>query len=125
MADDPEGARLHGGRWSYPGFAVLYCAQSLSLAALEILANSLRLPQNMVGVEIDIPEHIGIKLVDFSMLPSGWDGSPPSAASMDVGTKWIKEGLTAVLQVPSAVNQREWNYLLNPAHRDFAGMRFL
>nr|MBP8283232.1 RES domain-containing protein [Chromatiaceae bacterium] len=34
-----EGARLYGGRWNSPGVAVVYTAQSLSLAQLELLVH--------------------------------------------------------------------------------------
>src|SRR2546422_11361108 len=33
-----EGARLFGGRWNSPGTAMVYTAQSQSLAALEMIA---------------------------------------------------------------------------------------
>ena len=34
-----EGAREFGGRWNNPGTAIVYTAQSQSLAALEMLAH--------------------------------------------------------------------------------------
>jgi RES domain-containing protein len=40
-----------------------------------------------------------------------------------VGTDWATRGTTAVLAVPSAVIPSERNYLINPAHRDFAKIR--
>ena len=40
-----------------------------------------------------------------------------------VGNRWITSGRSAVLQVPSAVIPHEMNYLLNPAHSDFAAIQ--
>jgi RES domain-containing protein len=34
-----DGARLYGGRWNAPGVAMVYTAQSLSLAQLELLVH--------------------------------------------------------------------------------------
>jgi RES domain-containing protein len=36
---DGEGARLAGGRWNSPGLAVVYMAESVSLAVLENLGH--------------------------------------------------------------------------------------
>jgi len=36
-----DGARLYGGRWNAPGVAMVYTAQSLSLAQLELLVHLL------------------------------------------------------------------------------------
>jgi RES domain-containing protein len=36
------------------------------------------------------------------------------------GDYWFDEKLSVTLRVPSAVVPGEWNYLLNPAHPDFA-----
>jgi len=34
-----NGARIYGGRWNSPGRPAIYCAGSLSLAMLEVLAH--------------------------------------------------------------------------------------
>jgi RES domain-containing protein len=36
-----------------------------------------------------------------------------------LGDAWVKQGDSAVLRVPSVIVDKESNYLLNPAHRDF------
>ena len=38
-AFDGEGARLYGGRWNSPGHALVYTAENVSLAALELLVH--------------------------------------------------------------------------------------
>jgi RES domain-containing protein len=43
-----------------------------------------------------------------------------SAASQKFGAAWYVAGRTAVLAVPSAIIPEEINYVLNPAHPQFA-----
>jgi RES domain-containing protein len=38
-AFDCEGARVFGGRWNSPGTAMVYAAESIALAALELLVH--------------------------------------------------------------------------------------
>jgi RES domain-containing protein len=40
-----------------------------------------------------------------------------------IGDAWICEGVLSVLQVPSAVIPRDFNFLLNPSHKDFRKLR--
>ncbi len=41
-------------------------------------------------------------------------------SSQSLGDWWIEAKVSAVLEVPSVIVSREHNYLLNPAHPDFA-----
>ena len=66
---------------------------------------------------------IGIGLVskeiDRKTLPADWRSTPAPATLQEIGAKWIDNGSTSVLKVPSAVISGENNYLLNPAHSEF------
>lgn len=66
---------------------------------------------------------MGASLSIADLLP-GWDSNPVPDMTRDIGTNWAKGLTTAVLSVPSAVIPRERNYILNPAHPDFARIRF-
>ena len=115
-----EGARLYGGRWNSPGVAIVYTAQSQSLAALEMVIHldSSELLQSYVVFEIGIDESLVIK-VGPSQLPRNWRADPPPAKVGEVGDAWARAGTSAVLQVPSATLPAEYNFLLNPHHCDF------
>jgi RES domain-containing protein len=120
-AFDGEGARLYGGRWNSPGSALVYTAQSEALAALELLVH-LRAPQllaSYVSIPADFDEEL-VEVLPAARLPSGWRRYPAASALQRIGDRWVAEGRSAVLRVPSAVVPRESNYLLNPAHRAFA-----
>lgn len=119
-AFEGEGARIHGGRWNSPGRPAVYTSETRALATLEVLAG--------LGGTNQLPSYA---LIDVSFaevlvedvahpLPSGWDARPPGHASQGVGDAWLIGTRSAVLRVPSVVVPAEHNYVLNPAHPDFA-----
>ena len=123
-ANDGLGASLYGGRWNHKGTSVIYSAESRALCALEVLANADELADDYISISIEIPDDLSITSVSMADLPTGWDANPSIEATRDIGTDWAKGLATAVLSVPSAVIPRERNYILNPAHLDFARMLF-
>jgi RES domain-containing protein len=124
LAFSGEGARLFGGRWNSPAQAVVYTAQSLALAALEILVHvdSDKLLQSYVAIPVTIDPQL-ITQVDVSALPNNWRAYPASKATRTIGDAWITQGILPVLQVPSAVIPTESNFLLDPSHKDFRKLR--
>jgi RES domain-containing protein len=120
---DGEGARLYGGRWHSVGVRMVYTAGSVSLAVLEILVNLENtdvLPAySLCAVNFDDGL---VTTLDRSRLPSNWRDSPSPPELLAIGDAWIASGKSAVLEVPSAVVESESNYLINPAHPDFAAL---
>jgi RES domain-containing protein len=115
---DCEGARRAGGRWNSPGLPVMYSSQHLSLAVLESLVHYdiAFLPDNLVAYALDLPDG-AVQEVDAAALPSGWAADPLHAAARAVGDRWLRDGASLALAVPSAVIPEERNVLLNPRHR--------
>jgi RES domain-containing protein len=122
---DGEGARLYGGRWNYPGTAVVYTSASLALAALKLFVHIDvdLLPNDLVAIAAEVPERLAVETVKAASLPKNWRRYPALESLKDIGTTWAAEGSTAILAVPSAIIPEEQNYLLNPAHRDFKQVR--
>ena len=89
---------------------MIYRAETASLSALEVLANSANLPAGMALVEIEIPEYLPIVDVQTRELPAGWDYSVPSSASKDIGTEWARHKIAAVMSVPSVIIPRAITY---------------
>jgi RES domain-containing protein len=116
-------ARTFGGRWNSPGTAVVYLAGSMSLALLEMLVHlqAHELLKRYVLFEATFDDTL-VQSVDVKRLPRTWRRSPPSAMVQRVGDEWASGMSSAVLRVPSVIVPTEWNYLLNPAHRDFGGI---
>lgn len=111
-----EGARLHGGRWNHVGVAVVYTSESLSLAVLEYLVNLsiVDLPDDLVSIQIEIPNRLKRSEISVSGLPKNWRTYPATDELKDIGTEWARKANTAVLVIPSVVIPSEHNYLINP-----------
>ncbi|MFK7952636.1 MAG: RES family NAD+ phosphorylase [Ekhidna sp.] len=118
------GAMLHGGRWNAKGIRMLYTSESVSLAALEIIANLSgdKLTNNLFCVELEFPDDLMIESI--GNLPDNWDSFPYGSETVSVGTDFIKSEKLC-LKVPSAIIPQEYNYLLNPMHDDFASVKFI
>ncbi len=43
----------------------------------------------------------------------------PSESLRNIGSGWLKSRTSAVLRVPAVTIRGEFNYLLNPEHKDF------
>jgi RES domain-containing protein len=113
-----EGAAKYGGRWNSPGVRVVYTAQSLALATLEILAGGA--PLSLLYRYAKIAAEFDDSIVYSAFpLPKKWNVYPPSPATRDVGDVWARESKSAVLKVPSAVIQEECIYVINPLHLEF------
>lgn len=119
-AFDGSGARKFGGRWNHPGTAVVYTAQSQSLAVLEMLVHldGPGLLQQYVLIPIEIEAGL-VRTLDISELPQGWQRYPAPSTLKDIGDNWVRSGASVALKVPSALLPAESNFLLNPAHADF------
>lgn len=114
-----EGARRYGGRWNSPGQAVIYTAQTLSGAVLEILIHGNRQLLSYYHVfRLEIPNKI-ILVTPIDGLPDNWRSSPPPLELAQLGDSWCIEQRAAVLCVPNAIVPMETNYLVNPTHDDF------
>ena len=123
-ADDlsGKGAEITGGRWNEKGTAVVYAAESRSLACLETLVHLAAggLPFNRYLVEISIPGPVWAAAQTETpvSLPVGWDAAPASRASIGFGTAWLRSGTSAVLVIPSVIVPEECCVLINSAHPD-------
>jgi RES domain-containing protein len=121
---DGEGARHFGGRWNSKGVAVVYLAQSQSLAALEILVHidSPQLLEHYVAVPVSIDPNL-IARIDLPTLPKNWKTYPPPKKIRAIGDDWVAAASSVVLQVPSVIVPLENNFLLNPHHPDFPKLK--
>lgn len=124
-AFDGEGARRYGGRWNPRGTQVVYLGGTLSLAALETFVHLA--PEDarlaLVAIEVVVPESVKFTELPTKALPPDWRNEPPPHATQAIGLDWTRRNEAALLRVPSVIVPREFNYLLNPNHRDFAKLK--
>ena len=106
------GAELLGGRWTSPRVPVVYAAVDAALAALEIRAN----------LDLDfslLPDDYVLLGIDTNYL--GYEDAPPLTDGDQCrayGDRWLSEGRSALLRVPSVVMPESHNILINPRHHD-------
>lgn len=118
-------------RWNSKGFFMVYTAGSVSLACLENLVHrsgSDISKADFALLSVEIPEDLTIATLDTAELDSrlaSWSEVKNYHFTQFTGDSWIKNGEEAVLRVPSAIIQKEHNYLLNPAHPDISRIRIV
>lgn len=119
-----EGAKLFGGRWNPPGYPAIYTAESLSLAILEMIVHLDEDEdiQNYVAVSVGF-EDVHITSWTEEKPPKGWACLPISEQTQEMGKVWIKENQSLVLKVPSSVVRHDCNFIINPMHPDFHGLK--
>jgi RES domain-containing protein len=115
------GARLNGGRWNSVGLSLLYSASYRSLALLEILVHTTNnyVPDDLMLITIEIPDTILIKEILHEEISDELNRKKAQAQFQTIGDKWIKSQTSLILKVPSVIIPEEFNYLINPLHKDF------
>jgi RES domain-containing protein len=111
-ASDYIGAMLAGGRWNPIGTPMLYTAQHLSLACIEILVHldKTQLPRNYVWSKAELPEMP--PFLEFGNLND-------IRSCQSAGLSWIRTMNQLAVQVPSVAIPEEFNILLNPDHTSY------
>jgi RES domain-containing protein len=113
------GAKLYGSRWNVIGVPMLYAAESISLAVLETLVHlqEPEIPTDYWLLKIQLPEQEKITTIESSKLKKKWQED--EAYTQFIGSEFIKDNQSLVLKVPSAIITDEFNYLVNPLHKNF------
>lgn len=114
-------------RWNPNETDMIYTACSRSLACLEnvVHRNQIGLNQAFKVMTIEIPDDISIISLDVRKLPANWTEFQSMPSTQALGSDWINTNKSAVLKVPSAIINAEYNYLLNPLHVDFKSIKLL
>lgn len=120
-----EGARLYGGRWNSIGISALYVSSTASLALLEVLAHQVKFSDlaDQYLIILQIPPTISVAKVAVSKLKKDWNEDVEH--TQFIGDAFLKEGEHLLLQVPSVVVPLEWNYVINPNHKDHRRIKII
>jgi RES domain-containing protein len=120
-----SGPRRYGGRWNHKGTAVIYAAESRSLATLEYLVH-VPLPYEPLDLglaTILVPDESSIRELQLRELPRDWNKFPAPSRLASLGSDWVRSSESLLLRVPSAVVDHEFNMIINPAHPQMAQVR--
>lgn len=124
---DGQGGLVASGRWHTRGRRILYCAPDPATALLEVLVHSaVRTPEALDDfrfLKIEIPDEIPIGRLEDDLLAADWTRRPE--VTRDWGDRWLREASSAVLLVRSVLLPETWNLIVNPVHRDAAGITSL
>jgi RES domain-containing protein len=123
-----NGARLYGGRWNSEGVYALYSAGTRALALLETLAHT---PVQILSAKkysvltIDVPDEGGLEIISLKKLKLNWDAWDLQFYTQKMGDAFLKANKHLVLQVPSVLVHEEFNYIINPLHRNAGDIKIL
>ena len=108
---------VSSGRWHTEGHPIIYTAQSLSLAALEILVHlkETQAIEPFLSYAAEIPDDLILKPESY---PTHWKSR--IEVSRAFGGAWLEAKTTPALRVPTVLAPGEWNVLVNPLHPDFS-----
>lgn len=114
-------------RWNSNGYFIVYTAGTRALACLENLVHRKNIGKNDAFkiMLIDIPSSVSMDKINKESLKNDWRDYVNYSSCQAIGNEWIKKGSSAVLQIPSAIIEDEYNYLLNPQHPDFIKIAIL
>jgi RES domain-containing protein len=121
------GPKLYGGRWNHCGVSMIYTSESRSLATVEYLVHLsfTHAPEDLSIATLDVPDGVTAEAVRARSLPREWRKTPAPPALADIGSEWVRSDRTVLLRVPSAVVEREYNVLINPAHREMRRVKLV
>jgi RES domain-containing protein len=120
-----NGARLFGGRWNSKGLAAIYTSETVSLSLLEIFAHAVQYDdlKEKFLMTLSAPDDISIYKIPFSKLRSSWQND--IAYTRFIGDAFLRDNKYLLLQAPSAIIKTEFNFMVNPGHKDFKKIKLV
>lgn len=117
------------GRWNSKGIEVIYCSWSRSLACLENLVHrsNVVLSNRFSVMVIELGESVNHSIVDPVELSKNWYMTTPISyrECQMIGDSWYHKNESCLLQVPSAIIIKEFNFVINPNHPDFKNVKLV
>lgn len=117
-----QGAKIYGGRWNSIGNAMLYTSCTPSLSMLEFACNASGIAKTIKTSLLTLKLDGKFKIDELSVndLPTNWQQVPAPDSLKIIGNNWLNSNKTLMMKVPSAVMPIEFNFLINPLHKDFS-----
>lgn len=110
-------------RWNKNDEFVIYTGSSRALSTLELVVHrssiSIDNSYKLLVIEIDCEED-EIYEIKKSKLPKNWQSVEAYPELQEIGSAWYQAFKYLVMKVPSSIIPKEYNYLINTKHPDFA-----
>jgi RES domain-containing protein len=117
---DGRGGLETSARWHTQGRPIVYLAESVAGALLEVLVHlelsPVHLPKSYRLLKVDIPQDLTVEVLSLSDLGETWIDD--ETLTRTVGDQWLSSKRTALLRVPSAIAPETFNILLNSTHEE-------
>lgn len=111
-------------RWNLENEYVIYCADSRSLATLELVVRRAaiqpRFVYKVMVISIGDDEAL-FNQIPLKALPEKWQSVDAYPNLQQLGSEWYNDNKSLVLKVPSAIITHEYNYIINTKHPDYKG----
>jgi len=124
---DGRGGLEASARWHTQGRPIVYLAESVAGALLEVLVHlelsSARLPKSYRLLKVEAPDGISIEALSVTDLNESW--TYDETVTRAVGDQWLASKRTALLRVPSAIAPETDNVVLNSAHEEARRLRII
>jgi RES domain-containing protein len=124
---DGRGGLETSARWHTQGRPVVYLADSVAGALLEVLVHlelsPVRLPKSYRLLEVEAPDDLSIQELSANDLNENWIRDETRTRTL--GDEWLAYKRTPLLRVPSAVAPETFNVLLNSAHEEARQLRII
>ncbi len=107
------GAYINGGRWNYLEQYMLYAAQHISLALLEVLVHQNNATTNYFLQTLQLPTNKqSFQIIENNSLSNNWHNNINE--TQEIGATFLKNNNLLYSVVPSIIVKQENNILINP-----------
>ena len=117
---DGRGGLETSARWHSQGRPIMYLAESVAGALLEVLVHlelsPVRLPKSYRLLKVEVPDDLSTEVLSANHLGENWIDD--ETLTRTVGDQWLASKRSALLRVPSAIIPETLNVLLNSAHEE-------
>lgn len=119
-----HGGVLTAARW-HDHMPVIYTSVHSSTCILEKLVHLHKneIHNDLIFIEIALPDDSSIKAVDQNELPKNWTDYPAPKVLAEIGNMWLRSKESLLLEVPSVIDTLAKNILINPLHPEAEKLR--
>jgi RES domain-containing protein len=124
---DGRGGLEASARWHTQGRPIVYLAETVAGALLEVLVHlelsPIRLPKSYRLLKVEAPDELSMRELSASDLSENWTCDETETRTL--GDEWLASERTPLLRVPSAIAPETFNVLLNSAHEQARHLRII